>query len=86
MITTFDGEQTTPRRRAKELTVRLLEAFAREWIDTEGCDAQDVWPGGWIPLAEGLTERERQAVHAQLVKITRQLALYHGVSLHAPEA
>ena len=44
MFRDFDGEKTSERQRAKELTSTLLQAFAREWkecVDEETGDKLD---------------------------------------------
>tara|TARA_R110001583_G_scaffold62953_2_gene184530 strand:- start:272 stop:571 length:300 start_codon:yes stop_codon:yes gene_type:complete len=72
MIRDFDGDTSTPRRRAKELCYEMLLAFSQEWCDCldEETDA---------PLCEGNTERERNEISSQLSRITEQFAKYHKI-------
>ena len=78
MITGFHGGKTTPRRLAKEYTLRMLEAFCQEWDECHDEHTGD-------PLCEGMTEREKIAVDQQLRKITQQFSKYHGIPLFEEE-
>jgi len=72
MIRDFNGDTTTPRRRAKELCYELLVAFSECWQECidEINDA---------PLCEGNTERERGEIDSQLSKIAEQFRKYHNI-------
>ena len=73
MFRDFDGEKTSERQRAKELTSPLLQAFAREWkecVDEETGDK----------LTEGLTQREIDGMTRQLERISTQFNKYHKIS------
>ena len=73
MFRDFDGNRTTERKRAKELTSELLAAFSREWnlcVD-EHTGKQ---------LTDGLTEREIKGMTRQLERISTQFNKYHKIS------
>ena len=73
MFRDFDGNRTTERKRAKELTSELLAAFSREWslcVD-ENTGKQ---------LTDGLTEREIKGMTRQLERISTQFNRYHKIS------
>lgn len=72
MIRDFDGDTTTPRRRAKELCYEMLVAFSQEW-----CDCVDEQTD--VPLCEGNTEREKSEISSQLSRIAQQFAKYHKI-------
>jgi hypothetical protein len=73
MFRDFNGDKTTERQRAKELTSTLLQTFAQEWrecIDEETGKA----------LTDGLTEREIDGMTRQLERISEQFNKYHKIS------
>ena len=73
MFRDFNGDKTSERQRAKELTSTLLQAFAREWkecVDEETGDK----------LTEGLTHREIDGMTRQLERISTQFNKYHKIS------
>jgi hypothetical protein len=73
MFRDFDGEKTSERQRAKELTSTLLQAFAREWKD---CVDEETGNS----LTEGLTQREIDGMTRQLERISTQFNKYHMIS------
>ena len=73
MFRDFNGDKTSERQRAKELTSTLLRAFAQEWqscVDEETGDK----------LTEGLTQREIDGMTRQLERISTQFNKYHKIS------
>ncbi len=73
MFRDFDGEKTSERQRAKELTSTLLQAFAREWKE---CVDEETGH----KLTEGLTQREIDGMTRQLERISTQFNKYHKIS------
>jgi len=72
MIRDFDGDTTTPRRRAKELCYEMLAAFSQEWYE---CIDEETN----APLCEGNTEREKNEISSQLSRIAEQFRKYHKI-------
>ena len=73
MFRDFNGDKTSERQRAKELTSTLLQAFAQAWqscVDEETGDK----------LTEGLTQREIDGMTRQLERISTQFNKYHKIS------
>ena len=73
MFRDFNGDKTSERQRAKELTSTLLQAFAREW---KGCVDEETGD----KLTEGLTQREIDGMTRQLERISTQFNKYHKIS------
>ena len=73
MFRDFDGEKTSERQRAKELTSTLLQAFAQGWKD---CIDEETGNS----LTEGLTQREIDGMTRQLERISVQFNKYHKIS------
>ena len=73
MFRDFDGNRTSERQRAKELTSTMLALFAEQWqqcIDEKTGNS----------LTEGLTEREIKGMTRQLERISTQFNKYHKIS------
>ena len=73
MFRDFDGEKTSERQRAKELTSTMLALFAEQWqqcIDEKTGNS----------LTEGLTQREIDGMTRQLERISTQFNKYHKIS------
>ena len=73
MFRDFDGNRTSERQRAKELTSTMLALFAEQWqlcVDEKTGNS----------LTEGLTEREIKGMTRQLERISTQFNKYHKIS------
>ena len=73
MFRDFNGDKTSERQRAKELTSTLLQAFAQEW---QSCVDEETGH----KLTEGLTQREIDGMTRQLERISTQFNKYHKIS------
>ena len=73
MFRDFDGNRTSERQRAKELTSTMLALFAEQW-------QQCVDEKTGNSLTEGLTEREIKGMTRQLERISTQFKKYHKIS------
>ena len=73
MFRDFDGNKTSERQRAKELTSTMLALFAEQW-------QQCVDEKTGNSLTEGLTEREIKGMTRQLERISTQFKKYHKIS------
>jgi hypothetical protein len=73
MFRDFDGNKTSERQRAKELTSTMLALFAEQW-------QQCVDEKTGNSLTEGLTEREIKGMTRQLERISTQFNKYHKIS------
>jgi len=73
MFRDFDGNKTSERQRAKELTSTMLALFAEQWgrcIDEKTGRS----------LQAGLTQREIAGMTRQLERISTQFNKYHKIS------
>ena len=73
MFRDFDGNRTSERQRAKDLTSTMLALFAEQW-------QQCVDEKTGNSLTEGLTEREIKGMTRQLERISTQFKKYHKIS------
>ena len=73
MFRDFDGNRTSERHRAKELTSTMLALFAEQW-------QQCVDEKTGNSLTEGLTEREIKGMTRQLERISTQFKKNHKIS------
>ena len=73
MFRDFDGNKTSERQRAKELTSTMLALFAEQW-------QQCVDEKTGNSLTKGLTQREIKGMTRQLERISTQFNKYHKIS------